>query len=120
MSESSDKPVSRSATAAQKRIDALEAKLKRIEEERVKVEQARREQAKKLEKLHEEAATPRAAVNRQKMLIGAMIFEECKRNPKVDGQIKAKLNTWLTRDRDRQAFGLAPLTGGGTTGDGGG
>lgn len=120
MSDQSDKPLSRSAVAAQKRIDALEAKLKRIEEEREKVEQAKRAQAKKLEKLHREAATPRATVNRQKMLIGAMVFEECKSNPKIDGQIKAKLNSWLTRDRDRQAFGLAPLAGGGTTGDGGG
>lgn len=100
----------RSVLAAQKRLDALQQKLQRIEEDRKQVLQAQQAQATRLAQLAKIAGSSRRDINRKKMLIGAMIWSEMVANPKTEADVLARLKKWLTRDRDQQLFFPEPAT----------
>lgn len=56
-----------------------------------------------------EAKKKRAEDTRRKVLVGAIILEEARKNPKFGAQLTAILRNNLTRPHDRALFGLDKL-----------
>lgn len=92
--------------AASDRVKELEARANKLRETLASVERAKIEKEKTLEKLQHVAATPRATINKRKILIGAMIMKDMDDDPKLHKQILARLDEFLDRETDRKAFDL--------------
>jgi DNA helicase IV len=103
------KPKNRSIKSAESHIALLQARAEKIKKTLADIEQAKQKKEDALKRLQASAATPRSTITHQKVLIGAMLMHEFESNPKLEAQVRARLDTWLTRDRDRAAFGFAPL-----------
>lgn len=50
----------------------------------------------------------RAEETRRKLLIGAMIMAQVERGERPEGGLRAELDAHLTRESDRELFGLEP------------
>lgn len=48
--------------------------------------------------------------DRRKILIGAWALEKSKRDPEFDAMLRKELDPFLTRQRDRELFGLSDNT----------
>lgn len=105
----SQQPKNRSIKSAESQIALLQKRAAKIKETLEAIERAKTAKEEALKRLQASAATPRATVTHQKVLIGAMLMHEFESNPKLEAQVRARLDAWLTRDRDRAAFGFAPL-----------
>lgn len=53
-----------------------------------------------------EAKKRRAEDTRRKVIVGALMLEEARKNPKIGVQLTAMLRDKLTRPHDRALFGL--------------
>lgn len=79
------------------RITTLEAKLKLARNQKLAMEQRRVAAEKKREREND---------TRRKILIGAMIMDRIDNGKETEEKIKELMDTFLTRDKDRELFGL--------------
>ena len=60
------------------------------------------------------SAQERRQRTRRLILIGTLVEHELAENPNRRARFNSRLDAFLTRDRDRELFGLKPRGGGGT------
>lgn len=82
------------------KISAAEKQLKQLKERKAKAERQARAAIRKQE---------RANDTRCKILLGALWLEQLKNGQEDLETAKSQLDGFLTRDKDRELFGLAPL-----------
>lgn len=75
------------------RVDALRQQREQLNARIARAESRDREKA-------------RQQATRRKILVGAMILHRC--NDRPSGELLEALSAYLTRDDDRELFGLAP------------
>ena len=80
-----------------------ESRLKRLQEKRDAIEARIRQEQNKVK------ASERRADTRRKVLAGAAVLEWAKRDNDFAKRLDAELKASLTRDIDRELFGLSPL-----------
>lgn len=87
-----------------KQIAQLEARIERIEQQK---QQARERLNKaKAQKRAADAKKQRRDDTRRKILLGAMLLNEMQNSDKTEQFMLAKLDSYLTSERDRQLFNL--------------
>lgn len=92
--------------AASDRVKELEARALKLRNTLESVERAKSEKQKAIEELQKKSETPRKTIVKKKILIGAMIMRDMEADPKLHKQILARLDEFLERATDRQAFDL--------------
>lgn len=80
-----------------KRLEVLREKQEKLAAQIKQIEARSKQRDRKLE-------------TRRKILVGSMVTEWMEKDPELKARIEAGLKGWLTRDIDRKAFGLEPLT----------
>jgi hypothetical protein len=81
-------------------IAAIEEKLKQAKAKKQKMEAATRAA---------EAKALRASLDHRKILLGALLMRRMEMSPDYASKVLKEMDSFLTRDRDRKAFGLEPL-----------
>lgn len=105
----SQQPKNRSIKSAEAKIVLLQKRADDLKDALSKIEEAKQKKEEALKRLQAASATPRSVLNHQKILIGAMLMSEMEGNQKLEAQVRARLDAFLKRDRDRAVFGFAPL-----------
>lgn len=82
--------------ANEKRIENLQAKKAQIEAELARLRARSRTENRK-------------ALTRKKILLGAIVMQEMEARPEIDDWIRKLLHERLTKNRDRELFGLKAL-----------
>ena len=82
------------------RIKLLEDKLKQEKAKKQKIEARKRTIESKVQ---------RATDTRRKILVGAFMLDRMAKNEETKNKVLGQLDQYLTRDDDRELFGLSPL-----------
>ena len=94
-------------STGQKRLDAIEKKFRAAKEKADELEKQKNALTSKMQAIN--SIKSRAEDNKRKILIGACVLAEMKRDEKIKDWINPLLDKFLTRDFDRRIFELPPV-----------